>query len=636
MKTLRLRTFMCVAYSLLMTQAAYSQPNFYNSINPPPPIVDASSGPVNLYVDSALHQFDPGNPTNYVLNGSPAQGGIRTWSYNVEGSSAITFLGPTVVWNTGDNIVINVRNAVSQPTTVHWHGAEVPAMMDGGPHEPFNPGDTLHVDFQNRDSASTMWYHPHVHNNTYPQVQMGLSGLLISKQAVDPIGATLPKTYGVDDFPVIVADLGIDSILVNGEYQFFIDTFPPGVGPNTAGKRPFNVVNGVTSPYVELPASMVRLRILNGSTRKGVQYGFTNGYDDSLTSLIPFYLVATDGGYVMDPLQHRTMLMGPGVRNEVVVDLTTYSPGDVLYMRNLKELMTGDIVGSPHPSTGPNPNGGQDSTAGKAFLEIRIIPDPPGFIPVLTPPSFTNTWTVDVADTINGITGLRTKRLTKTPQVGFTIDNLTYDMTRIDDIVCEGAKEIWTIKNETTVSHPFHIHKIFFRILTIDSLDATTGAVVAQIDPATRGFNGPKDNVLVRPNWQLRFLGKFDDYATDIDYMKTYMYHCHILTHEDQVGGGMMHQFVVTNEGPCIVGMGEKGELDFKVYPNPATSELFVEAPGGGQLRILDMQGHTVWKETLAESVGSHYLRLNRLQSGMYIIELVQNGQVSTKKLVLN
>jgi bilirubin oxidase len=617
---------------LLLAIGGYglAQPNFYNAISAPP-IVDAADGPINLSVDTTLHQFDPGNPTNYLLNGKPSQGGgIRTWAYNIEGGNANTFLGPTVIWNTGENIEINVRNAVSQATTVHWHGAEVPAMMDGGPHEPFLPGDTLHVSFQDRDSASTMWYHPHVHNNTYPQVQMGLSGLLLSKQAVDPIGATLPSDYGVDDFPIILGDLGLDSVLVGGEYHYVIDTIAP---PN-AGHRPYNVVNGVTNPYVELPASMVRLRILNGSTRKGVQYGVSDGYNDPLASLIPFYLVATDGGYVMNPMQHKTMLMGPGVRNEIVLDLTNKLPGDVLYLRNLKELMTGDIVGSPQPSAGPG--GGQDSTSGNAFLQIRIVPDPPGFIPVITPPSFTNNWTPDIADSTNGITGLRTKRLTKTPNVGFTIDDQTYDMMRIDDIVCEGAKEIWTIKNETTVSHPFHIHKIFFRILTIDSLDATSGAVVAQIDPAARGFNGPKDNVLVRPNWKLRFLGKFDDYATDINYMKTYMYHCHILTHEDEIGGGMMHQFVVTNEGPCVVGLETQQALQFELYPNPASSELFVEAPGGGELTLFDMRGNAILATTLAESNGSQHINLDGLSRGMYVVQLAQDGRLSTKKLVLD
>ena len=629
-KTLPLIGNMAVAVLLLLATPAFAQPTFINKI-PIPPLVDAKDGPIHLEMRKTFHKFNPGNPSD-TLNGGPTQpNGIPTYAYHVAGSSGLTLLGPTLRWHTDSTTVITVKNLLGVSSTTHWHGAELPPEMDGGPHQGITPGSTWNaVNFTVEDSACTMWYHPHFHDLTVQHVQKGLSGLIILEQASDPIRNTLPHTYGVDDIPVIIGDFGFAQGS-NASAGWNLDTIQAGQGR----KHPFNLVNGVTNPYVEVPAHLVRLRILNGSTRKGIVFGVSNTYNAPQANLKDFYLIATDGGYTLKPDTLKTLLNGPGAREEIVVDLSAYSPGDVLYLRNLKELLPGFIVGSPQ---GGSNGGGKDSTAGKAFLQLRIVADSqfPNYTPVGAFIPFTTTWSPGLADTAN-IARRRYKKLVRMNNgMGnqYNIDSTTYNMHMINDTVCVNTKEIWTIHNISNAAHPFHIHKIQFRILDIrDSFGV-------QVNLAARGLNGPKDDVLVFPGWKLRFLGQFDDYPSPIDHMNTYMYHCHILTHEDSGGGGMMHQFVVTNESPCLGSSGTEAEgkrSTMVLFPNPATGVLYLKGQSTlpSTVNITDLQGRRLRGQPLPAFEGNATINIDGLPDGLYLVEWRTYQGVTTGKLVV-
>lgn len=613
---------------LLLATGALAQPTFINKL-PIPPLVDAGQGTVNLEMRVMNHKFNPGNPSDSLNGGNSQPDGISTYAYNVAGSSAMTILGPTIKWHTLDSTRMTVQNLIGVHTTTHWHGAEVPSHMDGGPHQEIAPGATWQVHFRTLDSASTMWYHPHYHNLTIEHVQRGLSGMIIVDQPGDQIGSTLPRTYGVDDIPVIIGDLGFTSTS-NRIAGIVIDT--------TKVKRPINLVNGVTNPYVEVPAHIVRLRILNGSTRKGIMFGVSDSYGSPFSSLKPFYLVATDGGYTMKPDTLTTLINGPGTRDEIVLDLSSYKPGDVLYLSNLKDSLPSSVVGNTHPAAaGPHSNGaGGDTTSGSAFLELRIVADNtfPGYTPVSTFTPFVNTWSPGLADTSN-VVRHRLKQLVTTGHTStFTIDGITYDMGTINDTVCVDTKEIWAIHNDTKVAHPFHIHKIQFRVL--DVVDSNGN----NVDLEEHGLNGPKDDVLVFPGWTLRFLGQFDDYPDAIDPMNTYMYHCHILTHEDSIGGGMMHQFVVTNQGACVNSSVTDPESD-----SPAM--ILFTSVGEGTLRLkgnsaepstftlVDLQGRRARAQQLPAFDGDVAIDTRGLSCGVYLVEWRTSDGVMTGKVVL-
>jgi blue copper oxidase len=107
------------------------------------------------------------------------------------------------------------------------------------------------------------------------------------------------------------------------------------------------------------------------------------------------------------------------------------------------------------------------------------------------------------------------------------INGRSMDMKRIDVRVPLGSVEIWEIKNQTQLPHPFHIHDIQFRVLDRDGAPPL---------PHERGL---KDTVLVESGSKVRVIAEFADFA-DPDH--PYMFHCHNLEHED---AGMMGQFVV-------------------------------------------------------------------------------------------
>jgi hypothetical protein len=204
-------------------------------------------------------------------------------------------------------------------------------------------------------------------------------------------------------------------------------------------------------------------------------------------------------------------------------------------------------------------------------------------------------------------------------------------MMMINDTVCVDTKEIWTIHNKSSISHPFHIHKIFFRVLEVkDSL----GNV---LDLDSLGFNAPKDDILVRPYSKVRFMAVFDSFPSMIDPMATYMYHCHILTHEDEMGGGMMQQFVVTNEGMCMMGIDEQQALSFTLFPNPAGNELYLKGQSAvpTEIVILDVQGKIMLRQQLPPFDGPVPVAIDTLSHGMYFVQWKHGTDHRLQKLVV-
>ena len=614
------QTLLIALLFMLIGTTAKSQQVFNNNVYIPPYLDAANFDTIRLKISEQTHNFNPADFWNDTI-----YNGVQTWAYNMQNTNWMSVLGPALGWHTGETVNMIVKNELSEPTTTHWHGAEVPAYYDGGPHQPIQPDSTWVLSFTNLDSACTMWYHPHLHNKTVQHVSKGLSGVIYSEQASDQLRQNLPHTYAVDDFPIIISDMGFDTnVDANND-----TTYTLTIGK---GKRPTNVVNGVINPYIWVPNAMVRFRILNASTRKAIQFGWSDTpWTADTTSLNDFTLIATDGGYTMEPENMRTMRTGPGGRDEIVLDFSNYQPGDRVYLRNLKELMpAGQLIGSV---------GSNDTTAGNAFLEIRMVDrNLLGYQPILSAPQFTNTWDPSIADTV-GVNIYRTKNLVGAPHnqggSGFTINDTPFDMMHINDVICEGSKEIWTIHNQTTVAHPFHIHKIFFRVLDITDENGNN----VPLEPL--GLNGPKDDVLVLPGWKLRFLAKFDGYPSAIAPQNSYMYHCHILTHEDSLGGGMMAQFVVTDDPSCVA-VSDKEEIvqdiPMSVFPNPTTSQLFMEGSSAedSNVQLVDLSGRILREQQLAPFDGVVQINIDDIPTGMYMLIWRTADGVGTRKVVIS
>ena len=123
----------------------------------------------------------------------------------------------------------------------------VSAINDGGPHTVIMPGETWNPHFTVRDKATTMWYHPHLHQKTNEHVTKGISGFILVKDEEEE-ALELPRTYGVDDIPLLLQTKQFDSNnqIIIGDH---VDNVP--------------MVNATIDAYVNVPAQVVRLRFLN-------------------------------------------------------------------------------------------------------------------------------------------------------------------------------------------------------------------------------------------------------------------------------------------------------------------------------------------------------------------------------------
>lgn len=479
-----------------------------------PPVL---TGPdFNLDIQTGTQSFYPGNPTpTYGINGP--------------------FLSPTIVVNKGDIVTLNVHNGLSVATTMHWHGLHVAPANDGGPHQSIPAGTTWSPSFEILNNAGTFWYHPHGEGKTELHVGKGLAGLFIIHDPAE-LALGLPQTYGVDDIPLIVQTRAFDVL-----HQIAIaDHMDTAV-----------FVNGTLHAATDLPAQVVRLRLLNGSSMRSFLFGFSND--------MTFYQIATDGGLVETPNAVTRLLLAPGERSEVLIDLAGMNGQSVGLMSYASEMPVG-IYGSPAVGIAPDTLDmySENFLNGSDFQLVQFNVVAQNGSPVTTiPPTLVpyipfNTANTDVNrtivfDTIRLVPG-SVPGLAEGP---FGMNNATFNMDSINITVPLNSTEIWTLKNNTHIAHPFHIHDVQFNVI---EKSGTTPPVTEQ---------GWKDVILVMPHDSVKFITQFTDFS---DEMVPYMYHCHLLHHEDD---GMMGSFLVHDP---FAGLNTKNGSSLTVFPNPASS----------------------------------------------------------------
>lgn len=402
--------------------------------------------------------------------------GAKTKTFGVN----TNFLGPTIKVKGDDTLKFNVTNSLKEDTVIHWHGLKVPGENDGGPNRVIKPNNTWSTQYKIEQRASMCWYHPHTHEKTGYQVFMGIAGLFIIEDD-DSESLNLPKNYGVDDIPLVIQDRRFN---MKGQFlykQSMHDTMM-GVTGN------ISLINGQIDPVVEVSPKTIRFRILNGSNARISRFMF----NDSRT----FYQIAGDSSFLPKPVKMNTLLLAPAERAEILVDLSNDAS---------KELYFGDEI------------------AAKPLLKIQVKDEKPKTYSI--PTSLTNIYEYKDIDT------KKVREFTLNMRPGWlAINGKQMDMKRIDEEVTLGETEIWRIKNEQRMAHPFHVHGCSFKILSRNGKKPYLNE------------EGLKDTVLVYGNETVDIAVKFEHESTK---QYPYMYHCHILEHED---AGMMGQFVVKKE----------------------------------------------------------------------------------------
>ncbi|OQS13306.1 copper oxidase [Nocardia donostiensis] len=406
-----------------------------------------------------------------------------TWGFNGD------YLGPTLRAARGERVRVQIHNALPEASTVHWHGMHLPAAMDGGPHQMIDPGGSWAPEWTVDQPAATLWYHPHPHGATEGHVQRGLAGLFLLDDAASA-QLPLPRTYGVDDLPLIVQDVRFRGSGFDSSHTMFRDV-------GFLGDR--TMVNGTLAPYRTVSDELVRLRLLNASTARTYTFGFADDRD--------FALIASDGGLLERPVRLQRLRLSPGERGEIVVRVR---PGERTVLRSYP-LEAGMNFWTQRFSGGDDTF---DILELRAAEQLRPSPALPAeLVPAATP---------------DGSDSVAERRF----DLAFaTVNGQEMAMDRIDLTVTRSTTETWVVRNIDGMPHNFHVHDVQFRVLEFDG---------AAPPPE---LSGPKDTVFLPPGSSVRLALRFDGPA---DPDTPYMYHCHLLWHEDL---GMMGQFVVVEPG---------------------------------------------------------------------------------------
>jgi FtsP/CotA-like multicopper oxidase with cupredoxin domain len=451
---------------------------------PIPTLIDAASqgGAVKLRAARGRHTFLRGKPT-------------LTYGYSAP------ILGPVLRVRRGDEVEMAVENALDVPTTVHWHGLLAPGDVDGGPQQPINPGRTWRPILKVNQPAATLWYHPHPHHDTARQIYMGMAGMLIVADDTESrLG--VPHTFGVDDLPIILQDRSFDS---DGSLDY-----DPGPLDIVYGARGDTViVNGVIAPFARVPPGLVRLRFLNAANAQNFKLRFR----DRRT----FFVIASDAGFLAAPVAVTQLRISSAERFEVLVDFADRR--SVVLETGPDELM--GIFGVI-----------SDAEPDKYVPIMRFEPTAAAPAIHLMPKQLVEPAAANPARAVrrrqlvlnNGIFAPNANAEAHEDAISLVgINGRAFDIARIDVETKLGTSEIWEIVS-VGMAHPFHVHGASFRILSLK------GA------PPPAHLAGWKDVALVDERAEL--LVVFNQPATR-DH--PFMYHCHILEHED---AGMMGQYV--------------------------------------------------------------------------------------------
>lgn len=430
------------------------------------------------------------------------------------------YLGPTLLMQRNESVAFEINNQLREPTTLHWHGFHVPPAEDGGPHQQIESGGTWTPRFRVLQNPATFWYHSHLLHRSGPQVYMGLAGLIIVEDD-DSRALGLPGEYGVDDIPLIVQDRRFSA---NGElsYLSLYDDTVKGMHGDTI------LVNGTLRPLLNPPARLVRFRLLNGANARTFTFAFSDRRQ--------FHQIASDGGLLRAPVPMDSLELAPAERAEILVD---FGDGSEVVLQSLAmQPSFPEFPGAMSRIMG--------SLNAQAFDLLRIVPRGQAAGPAALPDQLASVPRMS----FDAEMAVRTFRLSmgfgtrsgndRGPGLGFRngrggghgggqshINGRVMDINYINERIPIGTTEIWELTNDSPMSHPFHVHHGQFQILDRDG------------NPPPANEMGWKDTVKVRSGERVRIMMRFEDFA---DSERPYMYHCHILEHEDQ---GMMGQFLV-------------------------------------------------------------------------------------------
>jgi o-aminophenol oxidase len=462
---------------------------------------------------------------------------------------------------------------------VHLHGGLTSAPSDGWAENLVAPGQQALNLYENDQRAALLWFHDHVMGVTRFNVYAGLAGLYVIR---DDRERALKLPEGPPyELPLFLADRNFDTDAAGDLSGRLLHKTDPEV---MEAFPPFTIVNGTMWPYLEVEPTTYRFRVLNGSNARTYRLVLTRrGRPDHRRVT----QIGTDGGLLPGPvaLPRQGLVLASAERADVLVDFSDLAPGDELTLWNTAPAPFDGTSADPAVAPAPNPDG---LLPHPEVLQIRVVDGPRHHRPV--PAQLTGDYPRIERSSLRAATRravalveletddpdqppmLTLRELVEDPDgEGPVVTVIELDdgqerttrwrtaATRFDDGVTFlpmlGHAEVWRFINLTEDTHPMHVHLDALELLkrhpaTVEVDDAQTNArdtsatvrvgeapddgIPHAVDDNERGF---KDTVRVNPNEVVDVAVRFDAYAG------RYMYHCHILEHEDH---DMMRPFVVT------------------------------------------------------------------------------------------
>jgi FtsP/CotA-like multicopper oxidase with cupredoxin domain len=463
--------------------------------------------------------------------------------------------------------------ALTGQTVVHLHGGLTPASYDGWAENLFAPGQPAVFHYPNDQRAALLWYHDHVMGVTKLDVYAGLAGLWIIRDERER-ELRLPEGPPLE-VPLLIQDRNFDldregrltGELVHKTDPEVMEAFPP-----------FTVVNGKVWPLLEVAPDTYRFRVLNGSNARTYRLVLVG---DGQPQLDRVTQIGTDHGLLRAPVPTPPdgLILASAERVDLIVDFSELAPGTELTMFNTAAAPFG---GASYPAADAEHAADlQGLLPYPEVMRFRVAEGEPRSRPV--PQTLADDYTPPSEDELSEAPRrtilLVERELEEGPnmmtmrELGPVEHDATEALVTISDgdeksshrVVAAhfedrttffpmlGLDEVWQLLNLTDDTHPIHLHLDPFQILArraisyeipeggVKDRDLTV-AIELEPDPGDEldhaideNERGLKDTIRVNPNEMVEIAVRFNTYSG------RYMYHCHILEHEDR---DMMRPFV--------------------------------------------------------------------------------------------
>ncbi|HEY0731772.1 MAG TPA: multicopper oxidase domain-containing protein, partial [Chitinophagaceae bacterium] len=643
-----------------------TQPQFINPL-PIPSVIDGrNGGQFNVTISQFNQWLGVVNPTNQ----QPMT--TTVWGYNG------TYPGPTILAKKNvplsffwyNNLVDGNNNPLPHllpvdesvhwafddvptwqqygiPIVTHLHGGHTESASDGLPDAWYTPnfslkghgfikGDVLPYHYSNDQEAATIWYHDHALGITRLNVYAGLAGYYL---LTDQNEMSLQQSHKL---PAAPYDLGLaiqDKMFkANGQLYYpssegeeddDSESMEHSILPEFFGD--FILVNGMTWPMLEVEPRQYRFRVLNGSDSRFYNLHLSNGHQ--------IIQIGTDNGFLTSPLTVHQMLLGPGERKDIIIDFSTMAGQTIIMHNNAK---------TPFPkgeSVDPQTTG--------RIMAFKVTKPLDATYPLTSLPATLRPAIQPLTTTLPSRKLILFEGMDEQGRLKPMLGTVEHGGKGWHEPITENpalnSTEIWEIYNETVDAHPIHLHMVTMQMVNRQKfkadIDPMTGKpehihLLGQPKPPAAEEQGWKDTWVMYPGEVTRVIAKFDIEGL-------YVWHCHILSHEDHE---MMRPYYVGELSNNNIHMMERApvitaaeiKIQASLWPNPSNGifsvQLNIEKPAAVRFMLYDSQGRLVGKtdKGILQS-GWHQLpvKVSDVANGNYYCEIWVNNNRQVKQLLI-